>query len=74
LRYFTATTVRVSAFVDGIQNSQEITHEKNLVDAEAETESYIGTMAELGNRLGPLSSCSSRRPLPSREWAFSKIF
>jgi uncharacterized protein YecE (DUF72 family) len=45
-------TVRVSAFVDGIQNSKEITHEQNLVGAEAE--SFINTMAELGDRLGPL--------------------
>jgi uncharacterized protein YecE (DUF72 family) len=50
-------TVRVSAFtgkVDGIQNSKEITHEQNLVGAEAEAESFINTMAELGDRLGPL--------------------
>jgi uncharacterized protein YecE (DUF72 family) len=46
--------VRVSAFAGGVLNSQEITHEKNLVDAEAETESFIRAMAELGNRLGPL--------------------
>jgi uncharacterized protein YecE (DUF72 family) len=46
--------VRVSAFVGGVLNSQEITHEKNLVDAEAETETFIRTMAELGERLGSL--------------------
>jgi uncharacterized protein YecE (DUF72 family) len=46
--------VRVSAFAGGVLNSQEITHEKNLVDAEAEIESYIRTMAELGDQLGPL--------------------
>jgi uncharacterized protein YecE (DUF72 family) len=34
LRYFRATTARVSAFVDGIQNSQEITNEKNLVGSD----------------------------------------
>jgi uncharacterized protein YecE (DUF72 family) len=54
LRYSRAMTVRVSAFVDGIQNSKEITDEQNLVGAEAEAESFINTMAELGDRLGPL--------------------
>src|SRR5215210_4052765 len=54
LRYLKATTVRVSAFVVGIQNSKEITHEQNLVGAEAEAESFISTMAELGDRIGPL--------------------
>jgi uncharacterized protein YecE (DUF72 family) len=52
LLYFTATTVRAIAFVPVIQNSKEITHEQNLVGAEAE--SFINTMAELGDRLGPL--------------------
>ncbi len=33
---------------------QEITHERNLVDAEAETVSFLRTMAGLGDRLGPL--------------------
>jgi uncharacterized protein YecE (DUF72 family) len=33
---------------------QEVTHEKYLVGAEAETESFLRTMAELGDRLGPL--------------------
>jgi uncharacterized protein YecE (DUF72 family) len=47
-------TVRVSEFVVGIQNSQEITHENNLVDVEPETEAFLRTMAELGDRLGPL--------------------
>jgi uncharacterized protein YecE (DUF72 family) len=46
--------VRVSPFVGGVQNSQEITHEANLVGAEAETENFLRTMAELGDRLGPL--------------------
>ena len=49
-----ATTVRVSAFAGGVLNSKEITHDRNLVGAEAEVESYIHTMAELGDRLGPL--------------------
>jgi uncharacterized protein YecE (DUF72 family) len=49
-----ATTVRVSAFVSSVQNSKEITHERNLVDAEAEAESFLRTMAELGDRLGSL--------------------
>jgi uncharacterized protein YecE (DUF72 family) len=48
------TRVRVSAFAGGVQNSQEVTHQKSLVGAEAETEAFIGTMAELGDRLGPL--------------------
>ena len=47
-------TVRVSAFVDGVQNSQVITHDRNLVGAEAEAENFLHTMAELGDRLGPL--------------------
>ncbi len=33
---------------------QEITHERNLVGSEAEAESFVRTMAELGDRLGPL--------------------
>jgi uncharacterized protein YecE (DUF72 family) len=33
---------------------REVTHEQNLVDAEAETENFLRTMAELGDRLGPL--------------------
>jgi uncharacterized protein YecE (DUF72 family) len=49
-----ATTVRVSAFAGGVLNSKEITHEQNLVDAEAEAQSFLHTMAELGDRLGPL--------------------
>jgi uncharacterized protein YecE (DUF72 family) len=54
LRYRTATTVRVSPFVAGVLNSKEITHDRNLVGAEAEAESFLNTMAELGDRLGPL--------------------
>ena len=33
---------------------KEITHGQNLVGAEAETENFVETMAELGDRLGPL--------------------
>jgi uncharacterized protein YecE (DUF72 family) len=33
---------------------QEVTHESNLVGSEAESESFVRTMAELGDRLGPL--------------------
>ena len=54
MRYFEAMTVRVGPLVDGMQNSKEITHERNLVEAEAEAESFLHTMAELGDRLGPL--------------------
>jgi uncharacterized protein YecE (DUF72 family) len=54
LRYFTATTVRVSTFLGVVQNSQEVTHESNLVGSEAEAEIFVHTMAELGDRLGPL--------------------
>ena len=49
-----ATTVRVSAFAGGVLNSKEITHERNLVGAEAEAEGFLHTMAELGDRLGAL--------------------
>ncbi|MDQ3863132.1 MAG: DUF72 domain-containing protein [Actinomycetota bacterium] len=38
--------------MSGIQNSQEITHERNLVGAEAEA--FLDTIAELADRLGPL--------------------
>ena len=41
-------------FAHGVQNSQEITHENNLLGSEAEAESFVRTMAELGDRLGPL--------------------
>jgi uncharacterized protein YecE (DUF72 family) len=54
LRYFTATTVRVSAIVDGIQKSQGITHEKNLVGCEDLAQNFLRTMELLGDRLGPL--------------------
>src|SRR5829696_5514472 len=49
-----ATRVKVGAFAGGAQNSQEVTHEKNLVDAEPDTEAFLRTMADLGDRLGPL--------------------
>ena len=38
----------------GVQNSQEITHERNLVDCGELTESFVRTMEILGDRLGPL--------------------
>jgi len=44
----------VSAFVTGVQNSQEITHEKNLVDSRELAENFVRTMGPLGDRLGPL--------------------
>ena len=37
-----------------IQNSQEITHDKNLVYAAELARSFVGTMGPLGDRLGPL--------------------
>ena len=45
---------RARAFEGGAPNSQEITHENNLVEVEPETEAFLRTMAELGDRLGPL--------------------
>ena len=33
---------------------KEITHDQNLVGTQAETENFLRTMAELGDRLGPL--------------------
>jgi hypothetical protein len=44
--------VRVSAFVGGVQNSQEITRDLDLVGVDAETENFLRTMAELGDMLG----------------------
>ena len=49
-----APRVRVSAFVTGVHNSKEMTHERNLVGSGAEAESFVRTMGELGDRLGPL--------------------
>ncbi len=44
----------MSAFVTGVQNSQEITHEKTLVGCAREAEAFVSTMSDLGDRLGPL--------------------
>jgi uncharacterized protein YecE (DUF72 family) len=46
--------MRVSAFVGGVQNSKEITHDQNLVNAEGETENFLRMMSELDDKLGPL--------------------
>jgi uncharacterized protein YecE (DUF72 family) len=43
----------VSAFASSVLNFKQITHDRNL-GAEAEAESFLNTMAELGDRLGPL--------------------
>jgi uncharacterized protein YecE (DUF72 family) len=52
--HFTATTVRVGVFVVGVQNTQEITHEKNLVGSEEPAHTFIQTMSLLGDSRGPL--------------------
>jgi uncharacterized protein YecE (DUF72 family) len=44
----------VSAFVTGVQNSQEITHEKTLVGCAREAEAFVFTMSDLEDRMGPL--------------------
>ena len=44
----------MSAFAGGELNSQEITHERNLVGCEKEVEDFVRTMADLDDRLGPL--------------------
>jgi uncharacterized protein YecE (DUF72 family) len=44
----------VSAFVTGVQNSQAVTHETNLVGSEAEAERFVRMMTGLGDKLGPL--------------------
>ena len=44
----------VSAFVGSIRNSQEITHERNLVGSKDAAESFVRTMQDLEDRLGPL--------------------
>jgi uncharacterized protein YecE (DUF72 family) len=46
--------VAPDGFLFAAKFPQEVTHERNLVSSEAETESFISTMAELGDRLGPL--------------------
>lgn len=52
--YFTATIVSVNVFVAGVQNSQEITHERRLADCKAEARTFVRTMQGLDDRLGPL--------------------
>ena len=44
----------MSIFVTGVQNSQEITHERQLADSKAEARTFVRTMQRLGDRLGPL--------------------
>ena len=44
----------MSAFAGVVLNSQEITHERNLVDCAEPTETFVLTMGLLGDRLGPL--------------------
>ena len=46
--------VSPDGFLFAAKFPKEVTHERNLVGAETEAESYIHTMAELGDRLGPL--------------------
>jgi uncharacterized protein YecE (DUF72 family) len=46
--------VAPDGFLFAAKFPQEITHEVNLVGAEAETDNFLRTMAELGDRLGPL--------------------
>jgi uncharacterized protein YecE (DUF72 family) len=46
--------VAPDGFLFAAKFPSEITHDQNLVGAEAETESFLHTMAELGDRLGPL--------------------
>jgi uncharacterized protein YecE (DUF72 family) len=46
--------VRVGTFVTDVQNSQEITHEKNLVGCEDLAGAFVRTMQLLGEKLGPL--------------------
>jgi uncharacterized protein YecE (DUF72 family) len=53
-RYFAATIVSMSTLVTGIQNSQEVTHEKNLVNSKDTAENFVRTMQGLDDRLGPL--------------------
>ncbi len=44
----------MSAFVTGVQNSQEITHEKKLAGCKEHAETFVRTMQNLDDRLGPL--------------------
>jgi uncharacterized protein YecE (DUF72 family) len=47
-------TTAPRGFLYAAKFPQEVTHETNLVGSEAEVERFINTMAELGDRLGPL--------------------
>ena len=42
------------SFLFAAKFPQEVTHERNLVGSEAEAERFVRTMAELGDKLGPL--------------------
>jgi uncharacterized protein YecE (DUF72 family) len=46
--------VAPDGFLFAAKFPQEVTHERNLVGSEAEAERFVGTMAELGDKLGPL--------------------
>ena len=46
--------VKVGTFAGGVLNPQEITHEKNLAGCERETQNFLRTAADLGERLGLL--------------------
>jgi len=49
-----ASIVRVGAFVVSERNSQELTHERNLVGVRSEAEGFVQAMQALEDRLGPL--------------------
>ena len=68
--YFTATIVSVSPFVTGVQNSREITHEKNLVGSEADAEG-MGILEDFLKRLpeGPRYAVEVRH----RSWLGSDL-
>jgi uncharacterized protein YecE (DUF72 family) len=46
--------VSPDGFLFAAKFPKQITHDQNLVGSEAEAESFLNTMAELGDRLGPL--------------------
>ena len=46
--------VSPDGFLFAAKFPKDITHQQNLVGAEAEVETFLHTMAELGDRLGPL--------------------
>jgi len=46
--------VAPDGFLFAAKFPKEITHDQNLVDSEDEVETFLDTMAELGDRLGPL--------------------